>query len=203
MWVGQVATVWTLTDYQLVQTADGTSFLSAKSRNRFDCANETRQQLVTVRYSLRGGEGESVYSNNDVQEVRSVGPGSLADGMLKLVCSRRDSLAKSPWIKFGENERLIAYYEHSTERRGGTVVAWVLFDYKSEQESPRSGRRYLSEKGQHEVDCQGGKSRTMFVTWHAGQMGNGKVVYTGSSPMQWEPHSPGGIGRALGAAVCP
>ena len=107
--------------------------------------------------------------------------------------------ASAAWVKFAENERLTAYYEPVA----GATTVWVLFDYKTEQESSRSGRRYHSEKGQREVDCSGQRSRTVFFTWHAGRMGDGAVIYTGRAPTPWEPSSPGGIGRALAAVVCP
>lgn len=106
------------------------------------------------------------------------------------------------WVKFGENERLVAYYESATSSASGTVTVWVLFDYKAEQESPRSGRRYFSQKGQQELDCHGQRSRTVFFTWHTGGMGEGAVVYTGSKALPWEPNSPGSIARALSSAVC-
>jgi hypothetical protein len=105
-------------------------------------------------------------------------------------------------VKFGENERLVAYYERTPYRDNGSVVVWVMYDYKSEQESPRTGRMYFSQKGQQEMDCRGARSRTIFFTWHAGHMGDGKVVYTGSTPLPWEPNSPGSIARALSSVVC-
>jgi hypothetical protein len=110
--------------------------------------------------------------------------------------------ASAAWVKFGENDRLVSYYEPAKSNAAGTVTVWVMYDYKAEQESPRSGRRYLSQKGQQEVDCEGQRSRTVFFTWHAGRMGEGVVVYTGSRALPWEPDSPGSIARALSSAVC-
>ncbi len=110
--------------------------------------------------------------------------------------------AFSAWIKFAENDRLIAYYEPVTSNNAEGLLVWVMYDYKSEQHSERSGRRYASQKGQQEVDCIGEKSRTVFFTWHAGRMGDGPVVYTGSNPLPWEPNSPNSLARALSLAVC-
>ncbi len=112
--------------------------------------------------------------------------------------------ASAAWVKFGENDRLVSYYEPArTNKTGaGIISVWVMYDYKTEQKSQRSGRRYASQKGQQEVDCGGQRSRTIFFTWHAGRMGEGAVVYTGSKTLPWEPDSPGSIARALSAAVC-
>lgn len=80
------------------------------------------------------------------------------------------------WIKFGENDRLVSYYEPAKPVNSTSAVVWVMYDYKTEQESQRSGRKYFSQKGQQEVDCEMQRGRTIFFTWHAGRMGDGPVV---------------------------
>ena len=115
---------------------------------------------------------------------------------------RTTASAAATWQKFAENERLVAFYQPSAIGSGDTKTIWVMFDYKAEQQSPQSGRRYLSQKGQQELDCAQGRSRTVFFTWHAGRMGEGPVVYTGSIARPWEPNSPGGIATALAAIQC-
>jgi len=110
--------------------------------------------------------------------------------------------ASAGWVKFGENDRLVSYYEPAKSSDNGNITVWVMYDYKAEQASQRSGRRYFSQKGQQEVDCKSQQSRTVFFTWHAGQMGEGAVVYTGSKALPWEPDSPGSIARALSSMVC-
>ena len=110
--------------------------------------------------------------------------------------------ASATWVQFAENERLTAFYEPQQRTNSGYSTVWVLYDYKAEQVSSRSGRKYFSQKGQQEIDCEGQRSRTVFFTWHKKKMGEGEVVYTGSSALPWEPNSPGSIARALAAAVC-
>lgn len=105
--------------------------------------------------------------------------------------------ASAAWVKFGENDRSASYYEPAKPGAAGNVIVWVMYDYKLEQESQRSGRRYASQKGQQEVDCGGQRSRTIFFTWHAGRMGEGVVVYTGSKALPWEPNSPGSFASRL------
>lgn len=106
------------------------------------------------------------------------------------------------WTRFGENDRFRAYYREPLSNAAGNVVVWVLYDYKEEHVSERSGRKYLSQKGQQEFHCSAATSRTVFFTWHSGRMGDGAVVYTGRTTTPWEPSSPGSIARALFARVC-
>lgn len=111
--------------------------------------------------------------------------------------------AVAEWVRIGENNRSIAYADTAIRNSGDTLIVWVLFDYKTVQESPRSGRRYLSEKAQRELDCKLEKDRVLFFTWHADQMGNGVVVYTGRKPTDWEPtSSPGSYGNAFWRFAC-
>ena len=105
--------------------------------------------------------------------------------------------------QIGENDRFIANANTEAIRRAGNVVTlWTLTDYKSIQES-RSGKRYLSEKSQREVDCQSERLRVLFFTWHAKQMGDGIVIYTGGKPTNWEPtSSPGSLAVNLWKFAC-
>lgn len=107
------------------------------------------------------------------------------------------------WVRIGENNRSVAYADTEARRVGNGVITWVLYDYKVIQESPRSGRRYLSEKAQYEIDCIAERSRVLFFTWHADRMGDGVVVYTGRKPSEWEPtSSPRSYGNAFWKFFC-
>ena len=120
--------------------------------------------------------------------------------MAALLCNN----AFAEWARVGENDRSTAYADATTiHRSGNTATYWVLFDYKAVQESARSGKRYLSEKSQREIDCQSERDRAIFITWHSDQMGNGTIVYTRNKPTNWEPtSSPGSFARAFGIFVC-
>ena len=108
-----------------------------------------------------------------------------------------------PWTKFGENGRLVAYFQRAPEGSARLPVAWVMYDYKTEQQSERSNRRYWSEKAKQEVDCSQARTRTTYFTWHHAKMGDGQVVYTGRTALPWEPTSaPGSTAAALATALC-
>jgi len=97
--------------------------------------------------------------------------------------------AQARWVPVGENNRAVAYASTNPEQKGDSVITWIIYSYKETQESPRSGRKYLSEKAQYEINCSTKKSRKLFFTWHSERMGYGTVVYTGGKSTPWEPTS--------------
>lgn len=111
--------------------------------------------------------------------------------------------ATAEWVRIGENNRWVAYADTAVRYSGATAYYWVMYDYKAVQESPRSGKRYLSEKAQYETRCQAEQNRVRFFTWHSERMGNGVVVYTGNKPTTWEPTSaPDSIANSFWKFVC-
>ena len=111
--------------------------------------------------------------------------------------------AAAEWIRVGENNRSVAYVDSAVRRTGDVATYWVMYDYKFIQESPRSGKKYLSEKAQYQTECQAERNRAVFFTWHSEQMGNGTVVYTGNKATKWEPtSSPGSLAKAFWSFVC-
>ena len=95
--------------------------------------------------------------------------------------------AQARWVQIGENNRAVAYADTKPEKKGNSVIFWILYSYKETQKSPRSERRYLSEKAQYEINCATRKIRTLFFTWHSQRLGYGTVVYTGRKATPWEP----------------
>lgn len=120
-----------------------------------------------------------------------------------LMLALSSTSATAEWVPIGENNRSVAYIDTTLRRSGDTATYWVMFDYKAVQESARSGRRYLSEKAQREIECRSERDRVLFFTWHAEHMGNGIVVYTGNKPTNWEPtNSPGSFANGFWQFVC-
>ena len=72
--------------------------------------------------------------------------------------------AYAEWVRIGENDRSVGWADTAIRRSGDMVEMWVLFDYKSIQSSPRSGKRYFSEKAQREIDCRSERERAFFFT---------------------------------------
>jgi hypothetical protein len=114
--------------------------------------------------------------------------------------TKASGVNSSQWVKFGENARLIAYFQQDPGLQAAIPAVWVLYD--SEQKSDRSSRKYTSEMAKQEVDCAQARSRTTFFTWHSASMGQDSIVYTGKTIRPWESHPPGSIGASLAAVVC-
>lgn len=111
--------------------------------------------------------------------------------------------ASAEWVNIAENNRSVCYADTNVRRTGDLAVLWVMYDYKSVQESQRSGRRYLSEKSQMQIDCKSEQGRVLLFTWHTNQKGTGNVVYTSKKPTSWEPTSaPNSFGNALWKFAC-
>lgn len=122
-------------------------------------------------------------------------------GAVVLVCLSLNAAAE--WENIGENARSRGFADSNVRRNGSVATLWVMYDYKTVQESARSGRKYLSEKDQVEVDCVSERSRAIFFSWHAGSMGDGVVVYTRNVPANWEPTSaPGSYGSRIWKFAC-
>lgn len=109
--------------------------------------------------------------------------------------------AHAAWKSFGESPRLNAYYEPPTLVKGRTIGR-VLFDYKEEQVSKVSGRRYRTEIAHYEVECTPRRSRVVFVAWYEGPMATGKIVYTSMKTREWNPDAPGTINNGIFNVVC-
>jgi hypothetical protein len=123
--------------------------------------------------------------------------------LLFLIAIILNGNALAGWMPIAENSRSIAYADTAIQRAGDMIHIWVMYDYKSTQESPISGRRYLSEKDQYEIDCKQERYRSLFATWHANQMGDGIVVYTHRKPGEWEPtSSPNSFANGFWQFVC-
>ena len=84
--------------------------------------------------------------------------------------------------------------------KGNLAKMWQLFDYKTVQTV--AGDSLLSMKRFNEYDCAAGRTRTLGYTWFAGNMGNGKVVYSTMEQLPWEPVVPRTINHTLWKTAC-
>ena len=83
---------------------------------------------------------------------------------------------------------------------GNKAKMWVMYDSTSAQ-ALASGEKYLSVKMLNEYDCKEIKSRTIFYSWHSGNMGAGTSIRTKDSPKaKWKlipPRSDGKISQRI------
>jgi hypothetical protein len=124
----------------------------------------------------------------------------ILTGIVTLVLSAN---ASAEWQRLVESPRLVMYTDSGFKKKGDKVTGWVMFDYKAVQVSPLSGRKYLTEQNQIEVNCETEQKRIIFLSWHADNMGAGKVVYKDTTPTAWETTTaPQSIGSAAYNYFC-
>ena len=87
---GDKVKMWSLTDYKVVKTSsDGTSYLSTKSLDEYDCKEETYKGLAYNKSSKNMGAGEVVYtSGNTHEEPRAIAPRSAGEALFKVACGK-------------------------------------------------------------------------------------------------------------------
>ena len=109
--------------------------------------------------------------------------------------------AFAEWTRVGGNDILDSYADLATIRKkGNTVKMWVLSGYKAAQ--PFEGETFLSWKAQEEYDCEEERTRKIYISFHSGNMGGGKVVYSNADASGWEPVPPGSIVESLWKLAC-
>ena len=96
---------------------------------------------------------------------------------------------------------LTVYVDPDSIRRNKNLAKmWQLYDYKSVQTV--AGDSLLSIKRFNEYDCTEERTRMLGYTWFLGNMGLGKVVYSTTEQLQWEPVAPRSINHTLWKVAC-
>jgi len=112
------------------------------------------------------------------------------------------SAAAADWTKVGADAATTTIYADpaTIQKSGYTVKMWSLVDFKSFQRMVEVG--YFSQKIQVEYDCATARSRGLAQSFHAGSMGEGKVVYSDDTTQEWEPVTPASMKETLLKAAC-
>jgi hypothetical protein len=114
------------------------------------------------------------------------------------------SSAMAEWVRVDHNNDrgVTTYINFFTIRKSGdTVKMWILSDYKKAQELPYLPL-YLSIKSQNEFNCKEEQMKKLNASYHAKNMGGGKIIYSDKSPDNWSPVSPDSIDRKLWKFAC-
>ena len=106
--------------------------------------------------------------------------------------------AMAEWSDVGRNNVATFYVDYSTIKKARhTVTMWYLFDYRS----PQAGN-YLSFKSRAEFECDNQQFKQDFVSYYAGDMGNGTVRKTEQGTHKWVAIPPGSTELILWKAAC-
>lgn len=112
--------------------------------------------------------------------------------------------AIAEWVEFIEDdeETLTIYVDPTTiHKNSNNGKMWVLADYKKAQELPFLPL-YMSIKSQYEFNCKEEQTKALYASYHAKNMGRGKVIYSNNNPENWSPVSPDSIDKELWKFVC-
>ena len=126
----------------------------------------------------------------------------MRKAILMMLLAVMSNSAMAKWIEVGsKQDEVSTFVDPATISRAGNMVKlWTLTDRKI----PRTiaGVTHLSMKLQEEYDCKEKRSRGLAVSYHAKNMGQGKVVYSDSVINEWEPVGHGSAGEILWKFAC-
>ena len=112
--------------------------------------------------------------------------------------------AMAEWVELtkGDKEAQTVYVDPATiHKDSNNVKIWFLFDYKKAQELAYLPL-YMSIKRQNEFNCKERHIRKLYVSYHAKQMGGGKVIYSDNNSNDWSPVLLDSIDRELWKYAC-
>lgn len=111
------------------------------------------------------------------------------------------SSAAAEWVEVGSSETSTLYADPTTIRRAGNLVKmWNLIDSKTPMKL--RGMPYLSSRVQQQYDCKEEQWRAVYLSFFAGNMGNGPLLFDNSDPDKWSPVPPGGGHEILWKIAC-
>jgi hypothetical protein len=85
---GDRVKMWELFDFKTIQTVAGDSFLSNKSQEEYDCAEERHRTLAYMWFSGNMGTGKVVYSNSNEGKWEAIEPESVGQHLWKVACAK-------------------------------------------------------------------------------------------------------------------
>lgn len=110
--------------------------------------------------------------------------------------------AAAEWVEVGGNETTTTYADPATIRKAGNMVKMRhLLDY-TKARVIEGLKPHLSVKMQDEYDCKQERTRTLSISLHSGNMGEGEVLGTSTKPGNWRPVPPDTLVETLREFAC-
>jgi hypothetical protein len=85
---GDLVQMWVQYDYKTVQTVAGFSYLSEKTQQQYDCAEERYRFLSRTWFSGYMGTGNVVFDNSNESKWEPVAPESVGLTVWKVACGK-------------------------------------------------------------------------------------------------------------------
>lgn len=122
--------------------------------------------------------------------------------ILMLLLAAPSAHSSADWVEVGGNEIAATYAEPDSMHKAGSMVKmWHLVDYAQARQiegiAPYSSIRLLSD-----FDCARGRTRTLYVALHAGNMGAGAPLGSVAEPGHWRQIPPDTLVETLRAFAC-
>ena len=120
--------------------------------------------------------------------------------MLLFACA---NAAADDWARVGGNETIFTAYadRESIRRNGGSTRMRGLYDFMKPDLTPE-GEPFRSTTVEREFDCEGRRVRLLAHIDHAGPMGGGRAVSTGSRVGRWETVVAGALDERFLSVAC-
>jgi len=113
-----------------------------------------------------------------------------------------NGIARAGWVEVGGNELATTYADAETIRKSGSMASmWHLIDY-AEARGLAGMKPYLSTKMHDEYDCAHERTRTLAITLHSANMGEGELLGTVAGPGEWRQVLPDTLVETLRAFAC-
>lgn len=111
--------------------------------------------------------------------------------------------AAADWTRVGGNDTIFsAYADRESIRRAGVSVRMRgLYDFVKPDLTPE-GEPFRSTTVEREYDCDARRVRLLAHIDHAGAMGGGLAVSSGSRTGRWEPVLPGALDESFFDLAC-
>ncbi len=86
---GNLLSVWVMDDLRTAHTRGSSKYLSSRTQEEHDCANERFRLLALENFSGNMGAGDVVYRNARESNWTSIPRGTLAQSVWKAVCRKK------------------------------------------------------------------------------------------------------------------
>lgn len=120
---------------------------------------------------------------------------------LMLLLAAASNSAVAGWVKAGSNGSDTLYADPITIiKTAHKVRMQALHDYTTALKT--AGSTFQSTVVQEEYDCKEKQSRILSFSFHARNLGKGRIVYSDNDSHEWQPVRPGSAREVLWKFAC-
>lgn len=125
----------------------------------------------------------------------------MRTAILVMLLAGVSSSAAAAWVQVDFDGNATVYADPDTIRRAGNLVKmWNLIDYKTTRAA--AGNPYVSIRAQSEFDCKKERMRSLYLSFHSGNMSGGNTVDSVNESGNWIPVAPGSMNETLRQIAC-